>query len=59
MSAANVVMMGNIHTVDNPEGEGKDSRPVETKLAILIQFETPEDLRAAIDARKIEFTVFN
>jgi len=55
---ANVVMMGNIYTVDNPDSEGSDSRPVETKCSIIIQFSTPEELRAAIAAKTVEFTVF-
>ena len=39
---ANVVMMGNIHTVDNPKAEGSDSHPVETKYAILIGVYLPD-----------------
>ncbi len=55
---ANLVMMGNLYTVDNPDSEGADSRPVETKMSILIQFESADELRKAIEDKKVEFTVF-
>lgn len=52
----NLVVMGNIHLVDDPECDGADPVPYEIKRALVIQFESREAIRAAIDAGKCEFT---
>lgn len=55
---ANVIIAGNICVVDNPEAEGSGSMPYEHKRCLLIQFPDTDSIRAAMEAGKIEFTVF-
>ena len=58
MVKANATVMGNIFIVDNPEAEGRDARPQEYKKCLVLQFESTDDIRKAIEDGKVEFTVF-
>lgn len=55
---ANVTVAGNIFVVDNPESDGSDSIPHEHKHALLIEFDSVEEIREAMDFGEVKFTVF-
>jgi len=52
---AKATIAGNIHIVDNPDAEGSDRRPYEIKRAIVIEFDTVEELREALKNGRCEF----
>ncbi len=53
MAAATIV--GNIFVVDDPNADGRDAEPYEIKKAIVIEFDTAEELREALKAGRCEF----
>ena len=53
-----VTLMGHINTVDNPDAKGSNSEPQRHDNSIVIEFETPNELRAALEKGHVEFTVF-
>jgi len=55
---ANATIAGNIFTVDNPEAEGSDSEPEEHKIALLIEFDSVDEIRQAMKKGECKFTVF-
>lgn len=57
VSKGDLKVMGNIHIVDDPASEGASRMPYGVPLALVIQFETREALKSAIDAGRCEFTI--
>ncbi|MEM1188174.1 MAG: hypothetical protein AAGI72_06595 [Pseudomonadota bacterium] len=51
-----LIMQGNIHTVDDPAGSGASKVATGHPMAILVQFESIEDIRRAVADGRCTFT---
>jgi len=58
MGKANATEVGEIYTVDNPSACPDHAEPHKYKFAMLLQFESSEDIRQAMKDGRVEFTTF-
>jgi hypothetical protein len=54
----NACSIGDLTLLSNPEDDRENWEPYEVKFALVIEFKTAADVKAAIKSGKCEFTVF-
>jgi len=54
----NACVAGDIHIVDNPEADGSDLEPEKIPFALLIEFDSADEVRKAMSDGSCTFTVF-
>jgi hypothetical protein len=54
----NACIAGDIHIIDDPDAQGGDSKPEKITYALVIQFDSAEEVRKALKDQECSFSVF-
>lgn len=57
LAKGNACALGDLTMLDNPEDTREDWEPYKVKYALLIEFDSEQDVKRAINDGKCEFTV--